>query len=153
MCDILTGNSPENLMTATYNAQLVRDFFTAVAAGNLPDELLTDDMTFWSVNSGESTRARFQGAARLLSAAYGGTLEYLVDYCVEEGNRIVAEIRSQGTLISGDKLQNNHVFIFTIENGRIASAREYMDQLPVREKIVPVLQQLGLEAMGSKTSD
>ena len=140
-------------MTATPNAQLVRNFFTAVAAGHLPDELLTDDMTFWSVNSGESSRVRFQGAARLLSAAYGGTLEYLVDYCVEEGDRIVAEIRSQGTLISGDALQNQHVFIFTIENGRIASAREYMNQIPVREKIVPLLQQLGLEAMTASQAE
>lgn len=138
-------------MAPDNNTQLIRNFFAAVAAGDLPDELLTEGMTFWSVNSGESSRARFQGAARLLAAAYGGTLEYLIDYCVEEGHRIVAEIRSQGTLISGDTVQNNHVFIFTIENGRIASAREYMNQLPVREKIVPVLQQLGLEAMGSST--
>lgn len=133
-------------MTTSHNAQLVRDFFAAVAAGDLPDELLTDDMTFWSVNSGESDRIRFQGAAKLLAAAYGGTLEYLIDYFVEEGDRIVAEIRSRGTLISGDQLQNNHAFIFTIQNGRIAAAREYMNQLPVREKIVPVLQQLGLTA-------
>lgn len=137
-------------MTKTPNAQLVHDFLAAVAAGDLPDELITDDMTFWSVNSGESSGARFQGAAKLLSAAYGGTLEYLVEYCVEEDDRIVAEIRSQGTLISGDALQNNHVFIFRIRDGRIAAVREYMNQLPVREKIVPVLQQLGMAAGSGK---
>lgn len=124
------------------NRQLVRDFFSGIAQGHLPDELLTGGMTFWSVNSGESDRARFQGAAKLLSATYGGTLEYLIDYFVEEGDRIVAEIRSRGTLISGDEMQNNHVFIFRIENGRIASAREYMNQISVREKIQPLLQAL-----------
>lgn len=124
------------------NRQLIRDFFAAIAAGDLSDALLTDDMTFWSVNSGESSKARFQGAAKLLSAAYGGTLEYLIEYFVEERDRIVAEIRSRGRLISGDDMQNNHVFIFRIIDGRIASAREYMNQIPVREKIQPLLQQL-----------
>jgi len=44
------------------NTQLVRDFFTALASGNVPDDLLTQDMSLWTVNGGTSDKARFQGA-------------------------------------------------------------------------------------------
>ena len=46
------------------NHQLVRDFFTAIASGNVPDDLLTQDMSLWTVNGGTSDKARFQGAMK-----------------------------------------------------------------------------------------
>jgi ketosteroid isomerase-like protein len=122
------------------NHQLVQDFFTAIAKGELPDNLVTVDMTFWSVNSGSSDRARFHGGVKILASIFGGTLTYIVDSLTAEEARVVAQVRSEGTLNTGEAFQNNHVFIFRLRDGLIASVAEFMNQFVVREKIVPLMQ-------------
>lgn len=120
--------------------QLIRDFFDAIAAGNLPDEIVTPDMSFWSVTSGTSDRARFHGGVRMLAAIFAGTLTYVIDALTSEEDRVVAEVRSHGTLPDGEPFSNDHVFLFRIRDGRIARVSEYMNQFVVREKIVPLMQ-------------
>lgn len=119
--------------------ELVRSFFTAIAAGQLPDELVTPDMAFWSVNSGSSDRARFHGGIKLLASIFGGTLAYHIDAITAEGDRVVAEVRSTGTL-QGEPFDNTHVFLFRVRDGRIAAVAEYMNQFVVRDRIVPLMQ-------------
>jgi ketosteroid isomerase-like protein len=123
------------------NRQLVEDFFKAVAAGHVPDDLVTPDLTFWSVNSGMSDKTRFLGGIKILASIFAeDTLTYFIDSLTAQEDRLVAEIRSQGTLINGEPLTNTHVFLFQLREGRIAAAREYMNQFVVREKIVPLMQ-------------
>lgn len=119
--------------------QLIEDFFVAIARGDLPDELVTPDMTFWSVNSGTSDKARFRGGVKILASLFGGTLAYVIESLTAQDDRIAAEIRSHGTL-GGETFDNTHVFLFRIEGGRIAAVKEYMNQFVVREKIMPLLQ-------------
>ncbi|MFT3928792.1 MAG: nuclear transport factor 2 family protein [Spongiibacteraceae bacterium] len=121
------------------NHQLVRDFFLAIAKGEVPDHLVTDDMTFWSVNSGTADKARFQGAMKILSSIFAGTLVYDIESLTAEEDRVVAEIKSHGTL-AGEPFNNTHVFLFRVRDGRIANAMEYMNQFVVREKIIPQMQ-------------
>jgi len=122
------------------NRQLVEDFFKAIAAGNVPDELVTPDLTFWSVNGGLADKARFKGGIKVLASIFDGTLVYFIESLTAEEDRLVAEIRSQGTLNNGEPLTNTHVFLFQLRDGRIAAAKEYMNQFVVREKIVPLMQ-------------
>jgi ketosteroid isomerase-like protein len=122
------------------NTQLVESFFRAIAGGDLPEDLVTADMTFWSINSGESDKARFRAGVKILASIFGGTLTYRVESLISEDDRIAAEVLSQGTLKTGEPFHNSHVFLFQICDGRIASAREYMNQFIVREKIVPLMQ-------------
>lgn len=124
----------------TNNRQLIEDFFTAIARGDLPDDLVAPDMTFWSVNSGESDKARFHGGVKILSSIFGGTLTYTIDALTSQEERAVAEVRSEGTLNAGEPFHNTHVFIFQIQDGRIAAVKEFMNQFVVREKIVPLMQ-------------
>jgi ketosteroid isomerase-like protein len=126
-------------MTRT-KEQLVQDFFKAIAKGELPDELVTPEMTFWSVNSGTAERARFQGAVKILSSIFNGTLTYVIESLTAQDDRIAAEISSHGTLNTGEKFNNTHIFLFYVCDGRIAAAKEYMNQFAVREKIVPLMQ-------------
>lgn len=121
--------------------QLVRDFFTSIAVGDLPEELVTPDMTFWSVNSGTSDKARFHGGVKALASIFGGTLTYVIDSLTAEEGRVVAEIRSHGTLADGE-FHNTHMFLFRFRDGRIAEVVEYMDQFVVRERIIPLMQAL-----------
>lgn len=126
-------------MTRT-KEQLVQEFFKVIAKGELPDELVTPDMTFWSINSGTAEKARFQGAIKILSSIFNGTLTYVIESTTAQEDRIVAEISSHGTLNTGEQFNNTHIFLFFVRNGRIASAKEYMNQFAVREKIMPLMQ-------------
>lgn len=119
--------------------QLARDFFVAIAAGDLPEYLVTDDMSAWTLTSGDADKARFQGGVKLLASIFGGTLHYTVNALTAEDDRVVAEVHSDGTLINGEAFHNVHVFSFRIRDGRIAWVGEYMNPFVVQEKIVPLL--------------
>lgn len=125
---------------STSHHQLVNDFFTAIARGELPDNLITNDMSAWTLTSGDTSRERFRGGVKMLAAIFGGTLHYTVNAITAEDDRAVAEAHSNGTLTDGQSFHNVHVFSFRIRDGRIAWVGEYMNPLPVQEKIVPLMQ-------------
>ena len=122
------------------NREKVRTFFEALARGQFPDHLLAADMEIWTLTSGRSERARFEGGVKLLASIFRGTLSYTVDTLITEGDRAAAEVRSHGTLPNGETYSNDHVFTFLLRDARIVSVREYMNQTTVREKIVPQMQ-------------
>ena len=121
---------------------LVKAFMQGVSAGVVDDALLTDNMTFWSVNSGESDKARFTGGIALLAKAGNHAIRYEIVSLTCEENRAVAEVESSGTLINGESVANSHVFLFELQTGRIAKVKEYMNQFVVKDKIAPVMQSL-----------
>ena len=123
------------------NHQLVRDFFAAMSSGNLPDDLLSPDMTTWTTSSGGgSDKARYQGGVKLLASITKGGLTYTIDSLTAEDDRVAAEVQAHGTLVNGEDFHNVYVFLFRIRDGRIASVAEHFNPIPVREKIVPLLQ-------------
>jgi uncharacterized protein len=121
------------------NHQLVRDFFAGLSSGNLPAELFAPDMTAWTTTSGTTDKAKFLGGVKVLISIFGGTLRYRIDSLTAEEDRVVAEVRSNGTLVDGEDFHNAHVFIFRIRDGRIAAVVEHMNPIIVREKIVPLI--------------
>ena len=121
---------------------VVKAFMQGVSAGAVDDTLLTDDMTFWSINSGESDKARFAGGIALLAKAGNHAIHYEIVSLTCEENRAVAEVESSGTLINGESVANSHVFLFELQAGRIAKVKEYMNQFVVKDKIAPVMQSL-----------
>lgn len=122
--------------------QIARDFFSAVAKGELTDELITDDLQAWTLSSGKADRARFAGGVKMLSMAVEGELVYQIDGITAEDNRVVAEVTSDWSLINGERAQNRHVFIFGIRYNRIARVDEYMDPVVPREIIGPLIQKM-----------
>lgn len=129
-------------MTSSNNHQLARDFIAALSAGDVPDELLTPDMTLWTISSGTSSdKARFQAAIKMLASITDDAIVYDIVSLTAEGDRVVAEVKSRGTLINGETFENNHVFLLRVRDGKIAEVAEYMNPIVVREKIAPLLQQ------------
>lgn len=122
------------------NGERVRAFFQALEVGQFPHDLLAADMEIWTLTSGRSERARFEGGAQLLASIFGGTLSYSIDTLITEADRVAAEVRSDGTLANGESYHNDHVFTFLLRDGRIVAVREYMNTAIVKEKIVPLLQ-------------
>jgi ketosteroid isomerase-like protein len=124
------------------NHQLAREFFDALSQGDLPDSLLTADMTAWTTSSGIwSEKARFQFGIKLLASIFKGGLIYTIQSLTSEQDRVAAEVNSKGTLINGDEYCGVYVFMLRVRDGRIASVCEYNDPVPVREKLGPLLQE------------
>jgi ketosteroid isomerase-like protein len=133
---------------ARTNKQLVDAFFAALPSGDLPDDLFTDDMTAWTTTSGTNPKARILGGIRMLATLFDGGITYVVDATTAEDDRLVAEVRSHGTLVDGRHYANTQVFIFRFRDGRIASFAEHMNPLVTQEKIVPLLQAAMAKAQG-----
>ena len=125
--------------------RLARAYIDAVTAGDLPDDLLTDDMTGWITTTGIMSRQAYQGAIRILRAMLQEPLAFTVDSITAEADRAVIEARSQGRLIDGQPYANTYVFVLRIRDGRIAAIAEHYNALIVQEKLVPLMARLAKE--------
>ncbi len=120
---------------------IARRFFGALSAGDLPDDLLTQDMTAWTTTSGvEAGRSDYQRGVAMLGTLFDGGLTFTVDSLTAQEDRVAAEVRSNGTLVNRVPFANRYVFILRIRDGRIASVAEHFDPGPVEEKLRPLIQ-------------
>jgi ketosteroid isomerase-like protein len=119
--------------------KLVEDFFTALSAGALSDDLFTDDMTVWTTTSGTSPRQRYQVGVAVLKSLFQDGPHYSMDSLTVEDDRAAAEVQAHGVLVNGAEYRNSYAFIFRVRNGRIASLAEHCNPLIVREKILPLM--------------
>jgi ketosteroid isomerase-like protein len=120
--------------------RIAQRFFAEVAAGELPDDLVTPELEAWTLSSGYADRARFQGGIAMLAEIVEGDLHYDILSLTAEADRVVAEVSSDWALVDGRRVQNRHVFIFRIDNDRIAGVAEYMDPAVPREVLGPLIQ-------------
>jgi ketosteroid isomerase-like protein len=120
------------------NHAIVRNFFVALSSGNVPDDLLTPDMTAWTTTSGIADKVKYQGGIKILQSLFPQGLAYTIDSLTAEEDRVAAEARSHGTLIDGQLFENTYVFMFRIRDGRVASVAEHFNPAPVQEKMMPL---------------
>src|SRR4051794_10461538 len=112
--------------------RLVHAYFAAVTAGELPDDLLTEDMTAWTTTQGTMSKVAYQEVIRLLGRICKVPLQFTIDAITAEEDRAVAEARSEGVLINDEPYANTYVFVFRIRDGRIASIAEHFNALVVQ---------------------
>lgn len=124
------------------NHHLARAYFAAVTAGELPDSLLTDDMTAWLTTQGTISKADYQEAIRLLARMCREPIRFTIDAITGEDDRVVAEARSTATLIDGEAYAMTYVFSFRIRDGRIAWIAEHYNALVAQEKLFPLMARL-----------
>ena len=122
---------------------LARAYFAVVEAGELPDALLADDFTAWTTTQGSLSRQAYQHAIRLLARMCATPIRFEIDALTAEDDRVVAEARSRATLIDGNDYRNTYVFSFRIRDGRIAWIAEHFNALVVKDKLYPLMAQLG----------
>lgn len=121
---------------------LARAYFSAVTAGDLPDQLLTGDFSAWTTGTGPMSKDAYQDAIRLLARLCKTPIQFTIDAITAEDDRVVAEARSMATLINGEPYANTYVFSFRIRDGRIAWIGEHMNLAIVREKLSPLIAEL-----------
>lgn len=119
--------------------RVVRAFFDAVTAGDLPDAMLTEDMTAWTTTQGPMGKAAYQGVIRILRKISSVPLTFVIDAVTAEEDRICAELHSHGVLINGEPYENTYFFAFRIRDGRIAHVSEHFNALIVQEKMIPLI--------------
>jgi ketosteroid isomerase-like protein len=119
--------------------RIVRAFFDAVTAGELPDAMLTEDMTAWTTTQGQMSKQAYQGVIRILRKISSVPLTFIVDSVTAEEDRICAELHSHGVLINGETYENTYFFAFRVRDGRIAHVSEHFNALIVQEKMMPLV--------------
>ena len=127
---------------------LARAYFAAVSAGELPDELLTDDMTAWITTGGKIGKTQYQGSVRLLARMCATPITFTIDAITVEDDRVLAEARSTATLIDGQAYANTYVFAFRIRGGRIAHIAEHYNALESQAKLMPLMARLSAAGGG-----
>jgi ketosteroid isomerase-like protein len=121
------------------NLQLAQAYFVAVSAGDLPDSLLTPDMTAWTTTQGVVDKARYQNMIRLLASVCEHPIAFTIQSLTAEDDRVVAEARSIATLINGQPYRNTYIFVFRIRDGRFNSIAEHFNPLIVNEQLIPAI--------------
>jgi ketosteroid isomerase-like protein len=120
------------------NYAVAEAYLAAVTAGELPDNLLTDDMTAWLTTRGEISKSEYQGAIRLLAKMCQSPIRFTVDAMTAEDDRVVIEAHSQATLIDGQPYANTYVFSIRVRNGSIAWIAEHYNPFIAQEKLLPL---------------
>lgn len=126
-------------MSIEENRALAHAYFAGVSAGELPDAILNEDMTAWITSGATMDKAAYQRVIRILAAMCEGPLRFTVDALTAEGDRVVAEARSQARLIDGTDYAQTYVFVFRIRDGRIAHVAEHYNAIVSQQKLVPLM--------------
>ncbi len=121
------------------NHRFAHAYFAAVTAGELPDILLTADMTAWATTTGTIDKAAYQGMIRLLARMCATPIQFTVDAVTAEGDRVLAEAHSEAMLINGEPYANTYVFSFRIRDDRIAWIAEHYNALITQDKLLPLM--------------
>jgi hypothetical protein len=120
------------------NYAVAEAYLAAVTAGDLPDSLLTDDMSAWLTTQGPVSKAAYQGAIRLFARMAASPIRFTVDAMTAQDDRVVIEAHSQATLINGEAYGNTYVFSIRVRDGRIAWIAEHFNALIAQEKLFPL---------------
>ncbi|HTR92550.1 MAG TPA: nuclear transport factor 2 family protein [Trebonia sp.] len=120
------------------NHAIAEAYLAAVTAGDLPDSLLTDDMTAWLTTQGAVSKSEYQGAIRFLAKLCQSPILFRVDAITAQDDRVVIEARSEATLVDGQQYANTYVFSLRLRDGRIAWIAEHFNPLIAKEKLFPL---------------
>ena len=120
------------------NYAVAEAYLSAVTAGDLPDSLLTDDMTAWLTTQGPVSKPAYQGAIRLLARMCESPIRFTVNAITAQDDRVIIEAHSQATLIDGQEYANTYVFSLRVSDGRIAWIAEHFNPLIAQEKLFPL---------------
>ncbi|MCJ2130679.1 nuclear transport factor 2 family protein [Methylobacterium sp. E-045] len=120
------------------NKRIVADFLDRFERSDV-DALLahmTDDATWW-VNgrpdlfpgAGTKSKGELGELLRRMFTSLEQPLRMQADTMVEEGDRVVARVRSDAVTSSGRTYRNGFLMHFVVRGDRIAAVREYTDLL------------------------
>lgn len=118
------------------NKELVSAFIEAMRTSDvakLPG-MITDDFSWWIAGKVEYLQTAGEHDKDFFIGFFGGGAdlfpngaEFTVTGMIAEGDKVAAEANMKATTASGAQYDNSYHFLFTIEDGKIARMKEYMD--------------------------
>jgi ketosteroid isomerase-like protein len=124
-------------MSLEDNRRIATAFFRCHDAGDVQGalDLLADDCRYWlagkpgtNATAGiAQTKAQMADIFRRMNDAMTGPLRMQVKGTVAEGDKVAVEATSRGELKNGKVYEQEYHLLLTIRDGKIATAREYMD--------------------------
>jgi ketosteroid isomerase-like protein len=132
---ITDSDSEVSIMGAEENKKVVASLFEAINTGNGAAlmNLLADSATWWVQGnfplSGTKTKAQFGELLGSLGTKVDGGLRLTPLGITAEGDRVAVEAESYGKMKNGKVYQNTYHFLFTVRDGKIQQAKEYLDTI------------------------
>jgi len=123
-------------MTGTdANKAVVKAFLAAFSAGDIDGllGLMTEGATWWVSGSVEGMSGTYEKRplGELLKSVKPfyktGVLPITPSGMIAEGDQVAVEAESYAELTNGRVYNSRYHFLFRIENGKVASVKEYMD--------------------------
>ncbi len=117
-------------------------------------DVVAEDVKWWVPDDSKPEKSRLPFAGTKTKAQYrdqvvgaivkgfnatatADRLKFTVTSVMAEGNRVAAEVESDGLHFSGRRYENRYHFLFTIDDRKIVGVKEYMDTLHLGWLITP----------------
>ncbi len=125
------------------NKQIVANFFKLVSEGdtNSAFELVEDSVNWWIPGelpfSGTKTKEEYLQVVGAIKQGFPTGFKLTVTSAIAEGNKVAAEVESEGTHVNGKAYNNKYHFLFEFKDGKIIHVKEYMDTLHLYQLLQP----------------
>jgi ketosteroid isomerase-like protein len=119
-------------MSLEENKQIVCDYFTFInkKENQKAFDLLSEDLNWWIIGktkvSGNKDKRNISLGFKLLQRVFV-KIEFILHEFTAEEDRVAVTAESKGKHSSGREYNNHYHFLFTIQNGKIARVKEYLD--------------------------
>jgi ketosteroid isomerase-like protein len=141
---------------ASINERVIRSLFAHLSDKDFASALalLREDVS-WTLMFDGASDPHVGHAAVLANVFAGATTMFrpgdpriIVDAVVAAGDRVMAETRGTGERHDGAPYRNRYAWAFELRDGKVQSAREYMDSLYVSRFFVTAADDLAANASG-----
>ena len=118
------------------NKELVAAFVEAMRVSDVAKlgTMVTDSFSWWIAGKPEYLATAGEHDKDFFIGFFGGGAdlfpngaEFVVTGMVAEGDKVAVEAHMKATTAMGAPYDNSYHFLFTIESGKIARMKEYMD--------------------------
>ena len=125
------------------NKEIIKRFIDLVSdVETLAAFEMVDEKVIWGIPgnlpfSGHKTKSQYMEVIDAIKKGFPGGFRLTVVSMIGEGNKVAAEVESQGVHINGRDYHNKYHFLFELENGKIVGVKEYMDTLHLYQLLQP----------------
>ena len=125
------------------NKEIVDSFFKRVTAGEIEKafELVDDNVSWWVPGdlpfSGTKSKSEYLVVVNQITKGFPTGFELKATAMIGEGNKVAAEVVSNGTHVNGKKYNNHYHFLIQVKDGKMINVKEYMDTLHLYQLITP----------------
>jgi uncharacterized protein len=111
------------------NKNVIRQYLQLLEQGDVKaaGDLVADDVQWWVLGPGYMPKQALLGIWGQMFGAMSKKRAMRPTGMVAEGDRVAAEFEGEFELVDGRTFLNHFNTVFTLANGKIVAAREYMD--------------------------